>query len=61
VAKIGREVETILKLPDVSERLSSLGFVAAGSGPEQFAAQIQSELDGWARTLKSLGIDQQKL
>jgi tripartite-type tricarboxylate transporter receptor subunit TctC len=61
VAKISREVVAMLRAPDVLERLSSLGFVPAGSTPEDFSVQLKSELERWARQLRELKIDRQKL
>ncbi|MSQ55473.1 MAG: tripartite tricarboxylate transporter substrate binding protein [Betaproteobacteria bacterium] len=61
VAKLNGEILAILRLPDVIERLTSLGFVANGLSPEEFAALIRSETDRWSRIVKNLGIEKQKL
>jgi len=49
-------VAKILRLPDISQRLVDLGFDPIGSSPEQFAANIRSETEKWARVIKSAGI-----
>lgn len=61
VAKISQEVVAMLRVPDVLARLTSLGFVPTGSTPEEFTVQLRTELDRWARQLRELKIDRQKL
>ncbi|MBM3358293.1 MAG: tripartite tricarboxylate transporter substrate binding protein [Betaproteobacteria bacterium] len=55
---IGRfHAETVkaLKLPDVSERLTSLGFEIVGSTPQEFAAYIQTETRKWEKVVRISG------
>lgn len=61
VAKISREVVAMMKAPETLDRLNALGYVPAASSPDEFAAQMRSEIDRWARVLKDLKIDRQKL
>lgn len=61
VDKISREVVAMMKAPEILDRLQSLGYVPAASTPEEFAAQMRAELDRWARVLKDLKINRQKL
>ncbi len=53
IARLNTEVVRILRLPDVVERLSSLGAEPAGNTPEQFGAFIRAEIDKWARLVKA--------
>lgn len=53
VAKINRDMEHILALPDVKEREARLGFRFIGGPPERFAAFLKSEIAKWAEVAKS--------
>ena len=49
-------IATVLKLPDIQQRLIDLGFDPIGGTPEQFAANIKSETEKWARVIKNAGV-----
>ena len=51
-----RQVVRIVALPDVKQRLDTLGFTPVGSTPEAYAAQIRSDLDTWSQVVKDLGM-----
>lgn len=51
-----REIVGILKAPAMRERLVELGYEAVGNSPEEFAAQIKSEIATWARVIPAAGI-----
>jgi tripartite-type tricarboxylate transporter receptor subunit TctC len=55
VNKLSAEINRILKLPEVSERLSSLGAEPAGSTPEEFAAHIRTEIAKWGKVVRDSG------
>jgi tripartite-type tricarboxylate transporter receptor subunit TctC len=55
VNKLSAEINRILKLPEVSERLSSLGAEPAGSTPDEFAAHIRSEIAKWGKVVRDSG------
>lgn len=56
VAKLHGELIRALKLPEVQERLASLGTEPIGSSPAQFAAQIRNDLAKWGKVVKAAGI-----
>jgi tripartite-type tricarboxylate transporter receptor subunit TctC len=56
VALLNREVNAILKLPEVVERLSSLGVVITGGTPQDAAARVPAEVDKWAGVIKRGGL-----
>jgi tripartite-type tricarboxylate transporter receptor subunit TctC len=41
------------------ERLMDLGYEPVGSRPDEFAAQIRSEIAKWAKLIRSAGIKAQ--
>ncbi len=55
VEQLNREIVRILKLPDVSERLSAEGAELIGDTPQQFAAYIGSEIVKWSKVVKLSG------
>jgi tripartite-type tricarboxylate transporter receptor subunit TctC len=55
VNRLNVEIVKALKLPDVRERLSSLGFEIAGSTPEAYASYIKTEITKWAKVVKASG------
>lgn len=59
VDKLATETQRILKLADVSERLSGLGAEPVGDRPEQFAAMIKSEITKWAKVIKDAKVELQ--
>jgi tripartite-type tricarboxylate transporter receptor subunit TctC len=56
VQKLHAEFARILKLPDIQERMASLGAVVVASGPAEFSAFLQSELRKWDGVAKRAGI-----
>ena len=46
----------VLRLPDVSSRLASLGVVQVGSTPAEFAALIEKDRGLYAEAMKSAGV-----
>lgn len=59
VAKLNSEVARILKLPDVTERLSTLGLEPKTSTPEQFGAILTEQIALYAKVIKDAGIPAQ--
>ena len=59
VDTLSTETARILKLPEVSKRISELGAEPVGGTPEQFAAFIKSEIDKWAKVIKDANVELQ--
>ena len=55
VAKLNGEFNRILKLPDVRDRLTELGFNATPSTSEEFDAFLKAEITKWAKVVKDSG------
>lgn len=56
IDKINAEVNAILKLPDVAQKMNSAGFDLIGGTPEDFAKLIAAESARWTPVVKRLGI-----
>jgi tripartite-type tricarboxylate transporter receptor subunit TctC len=53
--KINAETTRVLAMPDVKERLATLGLDPAPGTPEQLASLVQSEMTKWAKVVKESG------
>lgn len=57
VQRVNREMDEILKDPDVRARMQKVGFYSDGAGtPEQTAAYIKAQYDAWGRVVKEVGL-----
>lgn len=54
--KLFSEVSAILKLKDVTERVASLGVETSGLPSAEFAAEIKSNIDKWAKVSREAHI-----
>jgi tripartite-type tricarboxylate transporter receptor subunit TctC len=50
------EIVKIVALPDVQTRLDELGFQVVANSPAEFAAQIKTELERWAKVIRDAKI-----
>ncbi|MGC2517569.1 MAG: tripartite tricarboxylate transporter substrate binding protein [Burkholderiales bacterium] len=57
IAWLAREIAKVTAIPEVKERLTSIGMEAAGQvGPEEFGALIRSEIVRWGKVVRDAGI-----
>ena len=57
VARVNRELDRILRTPDVVERMLALGSIADGTGsPQAVGDFVRAEHERWAKIAKSLNI-----
>ena len=56
VNKINRDVNTILAMADVQERMDTFGAEDGGGTPEKFAQFIRAEQEKWAKVVKDANI-----
>ena len=56
VQKINRDVNTILAMPDVQEKMDTYGAEDGGGTAEKFAQFIRSEQDKWAKVVKEANV-----
>jgi tripartite-type tricarboxylate transporter receptor subunit TctC len=51
-----RRIAGILKLPDIQERLKTLGFEPVESTPDEFAARIKADTEKWSKVVRQANI-----
>jgi tripartite-type tricarboxylate transporter receptor subunit TctC len=56
VSRLNRELDAVLKSPDVSGRLAEDGVITVGGTPEAFMATIRREVERWQAFIKRTGI-----
>jgi tripartite-type tricarboxylate transporter receptor subunit TctC len=56
VERLNREIDTMLRAPEMIERLVSLGADPAGGPPEALARVIRSDHDKWSAVIKRAGV-----
>lgn len=56
IARLNSEVNTILRMPDVRERLDTLGAEPMGGTPGDVTALIRADLAKWAEVVKAANI-----
>ncbi|UIF85688.1 tripartite tricarboxylate transporter substrate binding protein [Cupriavidus sp. UYPR2.512] len=56
VQRMNEDVNRVLAMPDVAERLRSFGAEDSGGSSQQFGAFIASESSKWAKVVKDAGV-----
>ena len=56
VDKLGAEVASIVKSPEIHKRLTDMGLIAVGSLPEDFKAQIDKDTAHWKSVVEAAHI-----
>jgi tripartite-type tricarboxylate transporter receptor subunit TctC len=59
ITTLHREIVKIIALPDMKERLATLGYDPVGSTPEEFARRITAELETWGKVIRAANIKPQ--
>jgi len=52
VNRLNAEINKILKMPDVAEKLEALGAVIVGSTPDEFGVYVKSEIAKWGKVAR---------
>ncbi len=53
--KLNAEINQVLAIPDVQERLAKIGFEIVGGSQESFAKYLGTEIEKWAKVVKAIG------
>jgi tripartite-type tricarboxylate transporter receptor subunit TctC len=56
VSLLNRELVNIIALPEINQRLVTLGFQPIGSAPEEFASQMKLEAGKWGKVIRAANI-----
>ena len=56
IDRLNREINAIIRLPEVQKRFADMGGAALGGTPEEFAALIKSEIAKFAAIVKAAGV-----
>ena len=56
IALLHHEIVKIIAMPDITEKMATLGFEAVGNTPEQAAALFRTEGAKWAKFIREAGI-----
>ncbi len=56
VQKVNRDVNAVLAMPDVQEKLDTYGAEDGGGTPEKFAAFIRAEQEKWSKVVKDANV-----
>lgn len=59
VKVLNRQLNEVLRMPEVQQRFRNLGTEAGGSTPAQIGARLQSDTEKWAAVIKQAGIKRQ--
>jgi tripartite-type tricarboxylate transporter receptor subunit TctC len=55
-ARLNKEINAIMMLPDVREKMGAIGVEAVNLTPEQFGAAMRADADKWGKLVRELGI-----
>jgi len=56
LAKLSGEIARIIKLPDMSEKLSAQGAIPVGNSPREFDAFVKREMGVWGKVAQQVGL-----
>jgi len=59
IAILHREIVKIMALPDIKERLTTLGYDVVASTPEEFDTRIRAEIETWGKVIRAGNIKPQ--
>ncbi|NBQ85060.1 MAG: hypothetical protein EBU03_02905 [Methylophilaceae bacterium] len=55
VDRLSREIGEVLRLPEVTQRLNTMGFEVVGTTPDAFSTHIRTDVAKWAKLVKDSG------
>jgi tripartite-type tricarboxylate transporter receptor subunit TctC len=56
IDRLQAEITKVLRLKDMQDEAATLGTIAGGERPQEFAAFVRSEVQKWGKVIKDAGI-----
>lgn len=56
ILRLNREVNRVIEIPDVRQRLVNQGAEVLGGTPDEFGAFMRSEIERWSKIIKQLNL-----
>jgi tripartite-type tricarboxylate transporter receptor subunit TctC len=56
IAKLNKEINQVLSMPDVQQRFASQGLIPGGGTPEELGRFLRAEMAKWGALIKEVGI-----
>lgn len=56
IGRLHREMAALTRKPEIAERLTALGIEPEGNSPQEFLAQIRTEIAAWGKVIKAAKI-----
>lgn len=60
IRKMNRELDAVLKDPELRERMQKVGFYSEGAGtPESAGAYVKAQYEAWEKVVKEIGLEKE--
>lgn len=59
ITAVHKAIATVLEAPEVRKRLTGMGYIVVGSGPDQLTAHIRTESERYAKLIRQIGLPPQ--
>jgi len=59
IARLNRDINTVLARPEVKAALAKLGFEAIGATPGEFGVSLKDQYDNWGKAIRAAGLSPQ--
>jgi tripartite-type tricarboxylate transporter receptor subunit TctC len=56
IARLNAEINAVLKMPDVVQKMNAQGFDLVGGTPEDFGRLIHGDVERWSPVIKKVGL-----
>lgn len=56
LARLNADVHTVVKLPDIQERMLGMGCIPRVTTPDEFLAFVRSEMDKWGKLARQVNL-----
>lgn len=59
IESIHKTAVSVLNTPEVNKRLGAMGYIVVGSGPEELAAYVKTEIAKYSKIIRQIGLPPQ--